>query len=882
MEQTSNIYPPKILLRFFRWFCHPDYLEDIEGDVIERFERRVLTHGSMVAKLLFMKDIFQLFRPSLIRPLEGTQKLNYFGMFKNYFKISFRNIQRHKTFSFLNITGLSVGLACSILIMIYVKNERSFDTYNEKYDNTYRVLQAFRSNQEAEEQPIAPASEYQVWGSAPVGPNLMNDFPEVESFFRFTSPINILVEYESKRFQERNFVYGDSTAFQTFSWDLIVGDPVNALKKPFTVVLTETTSKKYFGDLNPIGQTLTVDQDLKVTVTGVMEDVPPNTHFTFDALISMSTFYKIRQDIFDQWGYVDFYTYLEINPNADIAAMEAKFPEFVSKYIDGWKGFSMKLEPLADAYLHSEAGRQPGVTGNLTNVYVFTSIALFILLIACINFMNLSTARSVERAKEVAIRKTVGSQRIALIYQFLFEAIIITGIAAVLAAGLVVLTLPYLEILSGKVLNPDWILEPKTISMIILGIIVVGLLAGSYPAWILSNFQPVKVLKGSFKTSRQGVILRKALVVFQFSISIILLVGTTVVYFQLDHLRNHDLGFDSEQMLVIDFGWDFKIQQHREYFKDEFLKHKDVVAATVSRAVPGDFFPNGGTGIEGPDGEMVYFSPGMFEIDEDFIPTLNMEMAAGRNYSKDFPLDSANSLIINEASAKMFGYPNPEDIIGKRFDQWGRQGTVVGVVKDFNYVSLHRNVEPLSLRFGTTYNVTKITLKLNSTNYRQTLTELEKIWNDLAPHRPFVHNFLDDKFNQQYGEDQQFGHVFTVFAGLAIFIACLGLFGLTIYSTAQRTKEIGIRKVLGASAQSILKLLSIDFLKLFGISVLIAIPISYFMMSQWLQDFAYSIGISWQVFAVACLVSLLVSLVTMSLKTIRAAVSNPVDALRNE
>ncbi len=882
MEKTSNITPPRIFLKFLRWFCHPDYLEDIEGDVIERFEKRADTHRSIVAKLYFARDILQLLRPGLIRPFEGTQKLNYYGMLKNYFKISIRNIQRHKTFSFLNVTGLSVGLACSILIMIYVKNEQSFDTYNVNYDHTYRVLQAFRNDKAVDEQPVAAASDFQVWGCAPVGPALVNDFPEIEQFFRFTSPVNILVEHESKKFQERNFIFGDSTAFDTFTWDLIAGDPQTALKAPYTVVLTESTAKKYFGDVNPVGQSLQVDQSFQLKVTGVMEDVPPNTHFNFDAMISMTSFHKFRPDIFDSWGYIDFYTYVLTNPHTDIASLQSKLPEFVSNHIEGWKGFELKLEPLADAYLHSEASRQPGPTGSLTNIVVFTSIAIFILLIACINFMNLATARSVERAKEVAIRKTVGSQRTALIFQFLTEAIILTAIAGLFAAGMVALALPYLEVLSGKILDPSWLLEPGYITMITIGVVLVGLLAGSYPAWILSGFKPVTVLKGSFKTSANGVLLRKALVIFQFSISIVLLVGTTVVSYQLEHLRKHDLGFDSEQMLVIDFGWDPKVQKHREYFKQEFLKHKDVIAASVSRAVPGDFFPNGGTGIASPSGEMVYHSPGMFEIDEDFIPTLNMKMAAGRNYSKDFPLDSAKSLIINEAAARQFGYPNPQDIIGKSFDQWGRQGTVIGVIRDFNYVSLHRNVEPLALRYGTPQNTTKLTLKLQSEDYRETITDLEKTWNKLAPHRPFIHNFLDDKFNQQYASDQQFGYVFTVFAGLAIFIACLGLFGLTIYSVAQRTKEIGIRKVLGASSRSILKLLSLDFIKLFAVSLLIAVPVSYFMMDKWLENFAYSISMSWQVFLIAALVSLAVSMITMSLKTINAAISNPVDSLRNE
>ncbi|MEP0985697.1 ABC transporter permease [Ekhidna sp.] len=881
MSEPKNIAPPQWALRFFRWFCHPDYVEDIEGDLSERFGKRA--NENKAAKWLFTLDVLKLFRPGIIRPVKIGQKLNNYDMISNYYKVSIRNILRNKTFSFLNISGLSVGIASCILILIYVNNELSYDTYNSKYENIYRVIHNFGSDDEKpEDWDSLPTSEYQVWGNAPVAPAMQQFFPEVDKVFRFTSDAPWLFSYNSITYSESDVLFADSTALDIFDWKVIAGNPKTALERPNTVVLTQRLAEKYFGKENPIGKSIIMDNQDPYEVTGVVE-VPTNSHFSFNALISMSTFRNSRPQIFDSWGYVDFYTYFTLKPGTSIEQLQEKVPEFLAANFPNDFNYHIEFEPLSDAYLHSDAGRQPGPVGSMGNIYIFTSVAIFILLIACINFMNLSTARSVERAKEVAIRKTIGSHRSALIYQFLVEAILVTFIASIMASILVFFGHSLLEQISGKALPIEWLFSVQNVLIAIGAILFIGIVAGSYPAFVLSTFKPITVLKGAFKSSSKGIWLRKSLVVLQFALSIILLAGAAVVSSQLDFLQRQDLGFNSEQVLVIDFGYDGVVQRKREYIKQQFLNHKDVEMVSISRATPGDFFPNAGTGVADPNtGEITYKGPAIYEVDEDFIPTYQMTMVAGRNFSDDFPLDSANALILNESAAKLFGYPDPNDIIGQSFEQWGRDGKVIGVVEDFNYVSLHKEVEPLSIRFGTQFNVSVVSLKLNSQDYSKTLSELESIWTEIVPHRPFDTRFANQNFDAQYEADERFGMIFSVFSTLAIFVACLGLFGLTIYSTAQRNKEIGVRKVLGASTGRIIALLSKDFIRLYIIALAIAIPFSWYLMNNWLDGFAYRIPLGYEVFVISAAITLIVAFVTMSFKTVSAALANPVESLRDE
>jgi putative ABC transport system permease protein len=882
MTEQHEHSPPKLFLRFFRWYCHPDYLEDLEGDLIERFESQTALQSTKSAKWKFTKDVLRLFRPGIIKPITQTQQLIQLDMFKNYYKIAWRHILKEKFYSFINIAGLGVGLACCMLIALYVQYEMSFDKYNENLTNTYRVLQYNEPIQSGHDVQPAP-EEYQVWGCAPVGPALMADFPEIERVFQFSSPNDWLFAYEDKSFTESNIVFADSTAFDVFSWKILAGNGATALDRPNTIVLTERLATKYFGSEDPIGKTIVADQNHLFEVTAVMEDVPSNSHFTFDGLISMGTFRQFRPGIFDSWGYVDFYTYFIINKSANIEALSERLPEFAKKYTGHWENYEFKMafEPMADAYLNSKAGRQPGEVGSLTNLYIFILIGLFILIIACINFINLSTARSIERAKEVGIRKVVGARKQALVYQFLSEFFLLSIFAGILAIGLVILFAPALQGITGKPIDYTALFTLEYAGIFLLTLSVIGLLSGSYPAFMLSAFRPVEVLKGKFRSSTNGIALRKGLVTFQFMLTIVLLVGTAAVYLQLNYMQNQDLGFSQEQMLIVEFGYDDQVQNKLESIKEAFKSNSAVISATASRAVPGDFLPNAGTSIENTEGIMTNKNPGIYEIDPDFIQDYKIEMVAGRPFSYAYASDSLDALILNEAAARMWGYSNPADIIGKPFDQWGKQGKVVGVVKDFNYQSLHTGVEPLSLRFEP-QSMSKISIRIQSDNYQRTISQLEDQWKILAPHYPFNYRFLDDSFNKQYKSDAQFGDLFSAFAILAIFIACLGLFGLTTYTTTQRTKEIGIRKVLGASVSTIVLLLSKEFSKLLILAFIVAIPASWFAIQVWLDKFAYKIDLGAGIYIVAAITVAIIALATMSWQSIKVALQNPVNSLKNE
>ncbi len=680
----------------------------------------------------------------------------------------------------------------------------------------------------------------------------------------------------------------DSTAFEVFSWKLIAGDPETALKAPYSAVLTESTAEKYFGEENPIGKTLeggaTGGRAAPglYTVTGIMEDVPANSHFTFDALMSMSSFKQSWPEVFDQWGYVDFYTYFLVPEEYDIEKLSAKIPDFLKRHLPSNDGiYTMSFEPMLGAYLQSKADRQPGITGSVQNLYIFAIIGLFILCIACANFMNLATSRSMERAKEVGVRKVVGADHKGLIFQFMGESLLLVLIAAMLALAIVFAVLPTMEVFAGKHFALTTLLNWRTLAVFISIVAITGITAGSYPALILAGFKPVTVLKGTFKTTAKGATLRKGMVVFQFGLSIALIAGTFIVFSQLNHLQRKNLGFKQEQMLVIDFNYDDKVTNKLEAIKSTFLKEKEVLSISASRTVPGAYFPNAGTEIESKEGTMTQLGPSLYEVDVDFISHFGIEMAAGRPYSRDFPADTAHSLVINEAAAKSWGYADPHDIIGKRFSQWGREGQVIGVVKDFNYLSLHRKVEPLALRLAPTSSKF-LTLKVQSDTVPETLAKLERIWAKLAPHRPFLYSFLDASFNRQYEADFRFRRLFTAFSGLALFIACLGLLGLATYTAQQRTKEIGVRKVLGASIASIVRLLTFDFVKLVLIAILVATPVAWWAMNKWLADFAYHINIQWWVFAFAGLAAVVIAMLTVSWQAIRAAMANPVKSLREE
>ncbi|AZQ60176.1 FtsX-like permease family protein [Maribacter sp. MJ134] len=799
-------------------------------------------------------------------------------MFKNYLKIAWRNLGKNKGYSAINIGGLAIGMTCFLLIAMFIKNELSYDTYHEKADNIYRIVHHGSEDN---------LEDRWVWGNAPVGPALKADFSEVIEKVQFSGRSDVLLEYNERTFQEGNTFYVDETVFKVFSWPLLAGNPETALKAPYSIVLTESTAKKYFGNEDPIGKTMDGNggraNDGIYTVTGVMKDVPANSHFSFDALMSMSSFYQTRPEIFEAWGYVDFYTYFLVTDNFDQQAFQAKMPEFLKRNRPAENAeyyYDLSFEPLKDAYLNSEAARQPGITGSLSNIYIFAIIGLFILIIACINFMNLATARSLERAKEVGVRKVIGADKQGLRYQFLGESMLMVFIASLIGLALVVICLPAMRQITGKLFLSHEIFNSSTLLVYFGMALITGILAGSYPAFILSNFKPSSVLKGVFRTSQKGNSLRKGLVIFQFSLSIALIASTVIVYFQLGFMLDKNLGFDREQQLVIDFNWDGQVLDNMETIKREFMSLPEVVSVAGSRTVPGGHFPAAGTEIETSEGKMEHFEPFLYEIDFDFIPHYEIEVVAGRPYSREFVTDSLSAMVVNESAARSFGYANPSDIIGKSFEQWGREGKIVGVVKDFNYLSLHQQVAPLTLRYSQFGKY--LSIKIKSANMQQAITKIERKWSEIAPHRPFLYSFLDESFNTQYEADFKFKNLFTIFSFLAILIACLGLLGLATYSAVQRTKEIGVRKVLGAEVSSIVTLLSKDFMKLVLIAILIATPFSWYAMSKWLNVYAYQIEISWWVFALSGGIALAIAVTTVSFHAIKAARANPVKSLRTE
>lgn len=805
-------------------------------------------------------------------------------MLKNYIKIAWRNLLKKKAYSFINIFGLGLGIACCFLIFMFAQDELSFDSYHQKGDRIYRVTHGSVPSKEQAEN--TGANPFWVWGNAPIGPAMQEYFPEIEKVVQFSGRSDVLLTDGENSYQEEGVFFMDSTAFDVFSLEVIKGDAKTALTAPFSMVMTASTAIRYFGNEDPIGRTLKGSDSPgrsnagDYTVTAVIADVPSNSHFTFNMLLSLSTFKQSRPDVFDNWGYVDFYTYFLVNENFDKDAFDKKIPQFLSSRQNDPQ-YTIAIESMKDFYLRTDADRQPGETGSLSNIYVFSVIGLFILIIAMINFMNLSTARSLERAKEVGIRKSIGADRSHLIFQFLGESIIIVFLSMLASMLFIVIAMPLMTGLTGKTFMILKFINWQTVPAYIGILFVIGILAGSYPAFVLSGFRPVQILKGISISNGGGINLRKGLVIFQFSLSVILIAGTIIVYSQMNHLLDQDLGFDKEQMMVLDYNYDEEVNAKSSTLKNELEANPSVISAAFSRSVPGSYFPNAGTEIQNPEGELITQGQAIFQVGLDFVSHYGMELVAGRTYSRDFPSDSTSALVVNEAAARQYGYANPSDIVGKKFNQWGRSGEVIGVVKDFNFISLHRNIEPLTLPFEA-YASRYLSLKVKSENLAQTVTEVEQVWERLAGHRPFLYSFLNEDFNQQYQSDFKFRKIFSTFSILAILIACLGLFGLATYTAEVRTKEIGIRKVLGAEVSSIVTLLSRDFIKLVLVAIVIATPITWYAMNRWLEGFAYKVEIGWWIYPLAGFIAIAVALFTISFQAIKAALMNPVDSLRSE
>jgi putative ABC transport system permease protein len=794
-------------------------------------------------------------------------------MLKNYFKIAFRNLWRQRFFSLINILGLAVGMSACFLIYLYVGFEKSYDDFHTKADRIYRVVGDVKTPSETIRAGVS---------IGPLAVFMKKDFPEVEDAVRFAKD-NFLVRKGNIKFQEKRAVLADSTLFNIFDFELVAGNKHTALREPMSIILSQTAAKKYFGKTDPLGQqVLLTGADINATVTGIMKDIPGNSQILADLIVSMSSAKQIygSPSSDSEWTGHNYYTYLLLRHHTDPKALEKKLPAFMERY-HGKQARELQmfetlfLEPLRDVYLRSDRGGF--VTGSIRNVNIFSLIAIFILLIACINFINLTTARSVERAKEVGIRKVVGAVRFQLAKQFVGESVIICLVAFVVAVWLCIFLLPLFNNLAGKEISQSIFAEPLHIVYLLWLSIGIGVVAGIYPSLVLSSFKPISVLKGRFSTGTQGLLLRRALVVFQFTISTVLIVGTIIVYRQLHYMRNQDLGFAKDQTLIINTNFD----KNKDAFMQSLSSIPGVLSTSFSLSVPGSEYVSAYTQIQGKTGEMQKANLDLCMVDFNYIPQYGLQVVAGRAFSKEFATDSTQAMVINESAVRMLGYQSPQEVIGKPYDQWGRKGQIIGVVKDFHFTSLQQQIKPLTMRIEP-YGFETISAKVAAANLPATMKAIETNWRSIIPNRPFEYNFLDTYFDRQYAAENKFGALFLNFAVLAIFISCLGVLGLASYSTLQRTKEIGVRKVLGASVTNIVNLLSIDFVKLVLVALLVAIPVGWYAMNNWLSAFAYRLPLTWWVFALAGVVSLLIVFITISFQAIRAALANPVAALRSE
>ena len=803
-------------------------------------------------------------------------------MLKDYLKVSFRNLVNQKFYTLLNLLGLSIGLASCLLILLYVYNELSYDTFHEKADRVYRV----GLNGKIAEQEVFTTST-----CPPFAATAVEEFPEVENATRiFPYWGQQVVRHGETVISEEKVYFADSTFFDVFSFRLLEGDPKTALVGPNTVVIPEDVAVKYFGNEPAFGKTLLIGSEKTPhKITGILEKLPANTHLHFNMLRSMVT-YPGSKSL--EWLNNNLITYLLLREGASATLLEEKFQTLVLKYVGpeveqmmgvsistfmeqgGKYGFFLQL--MKDIHLYADLSDELEPNGDITYVYIFAAIALFIILLACINFMNLATARSANRAKEVGIRKTLGSLRTNLMWQFITESVLLSFVATLLALIATRILLAPFNRLAGKEISSELLLQPWFLLSLLGLMLTVGVAAGSYPAFYLSSFRPAEVLKGKLKAGMKSSGIRNVLVVFQFFVSITLIICTMFVYEQLEYTRTKNLGFDKENVVIIEGLWSLS-GGVQNTFKQALTSQSRVINASISNNVPPGVNNTTIFRKKGTDQDILLST---YDVDHEHLPTMQIELVQGRNFSRDFPADTA-AILLNEAAVKEFGFSEP---LNEQIQYFGdgsmREFQVVGVFKDFNYETLRRKIRPLALLLTTKGGV--ISARVAPGDISATLTTLEGIWQEHSPGEPFQYRFLDESYDALFRAEQRLGKVFSVFTGLAILVACLGLLGLAAFMAEQRTKEIGIRKVMGASVPGVVLLLSKDFTKLVMIAMLMAMPVAWLIIDKWLEGFAFRIAIGPGVFVISGFAALFIAWLTVSWQSVKAASVDPVNSLRNE
>lgn len=875
-----NVTPPRWADRFLSWYCNPELLEEIQGDAYEIFFRTLKSGNKRLADFLFVWNVFRFFRWSNIKREKRYQQTPHLMMFQNYYTVFKRSFIKQKGYSFLNVFGLAIGVACFLLITLYIKDEYSFDRMHSKADRIYRIHEIFEADGVGERSASQPF---------PLGEALENDYSGqvVESvrFFNFQAPtLAVATTDNAKEFNEARLFFTDSTFFNVFDFPLLKGDPKTALANTHTIVLTESMGQKYFGKEDPIGKYLRFQGNTNLLVTGVLKDVPVNTHFQFDFLVSFETLKEsYNGQLPDTWYWNPCWTYLLLKNPSDTRTLQAQFPAFVQKYFPEFirNDVTLELIPLTDIHLHSHMDYEIQPNSSITTVYVFASIAAFVLLIACINFINLSTARAAKRAKEVGMRKTLGGERTQLVTQFLFESILLSLLSVVVALAIVLLMLPLFNSFAEKEIEWTNLFQPFYLLLLTGLPLGLGVISGIYPAFVLSSFKPITALKSNMNQER-GATFRKVLVVLQFSLSIILLIGTGVAIDQLNMLQNSDTGFTKENVIMIPVSRS-PIAKSFETLRTELLRNKNIIEVTALEEILGSKHQVGNYLMEGLEESKPF--PRM-NVRHHFLKTFDIPLVAGRDYSEDIITDDTLALLVNESLVKQMGWKSNEEAVGKRFAQRPNR-KIVGVVKDFNFTSRHQPIRPLVMDLNLNPRAFELFIKYMAVRIAKddvagTIAFMQKQWKEQMPGWPFEYFFLENNLENLYKAENKMSKITLIFSGLSILVACLGLFGLSTFTAEQRKKEMSIRKVMGSSDSEIFLLFSKRFVTLIIIANVVAFPAAYFMMKQWLATFAYQVEIDFTLFILSALAAAAIAFLTICYQGIRAAHSNPAEVLKTE
>jgi len=805
-------------------------------------------------------------------------------MLRNYIKIAFRNIIRYKGYTFINIFGLATGIICCLLILVYVQDELSYDRYHDNADQIYRIINAgiIRDNQI--EIPLV---------SGPWGPAMVEEFPEVLKAVRIKPPDSRwVIKHEDRKFFEKGLYFVDSTFFEIFDVEMVTGDPETALNVPYSMVITEEMSEKYFGEEDPIGKVIVGDNWMNFNITGIMKKHPPSTHMNYDFLVNFETLNRARDPINNQLYYGDLsqnwqnfriYTYLLLEKNADPGAVEVKMRTLLEEHLGRMlriAGVELNpyLQKVTDIHLKSNLEGEIGPNSDESYIYIFSAVAIFVLLIACINFMNLSTARSESRAREVGMRKVVGADRFQLIKQFLSESTMFTFIASVIAAISALLLLAPFNAIAEKNISGPGLINLQTIFSLIGLVIIVGVVSGSYPAFLLSAFRPAEVLSGKIDKGASGGLLRKILVVVQFSISVFLIIGLSIIFSQMEYIKDMHLGYNKEDIIAVPLS-DPAPRSNYESYKNTLLSNSNVINVSAASTIPGGLF---GIGLLRPVGRPVNenITVQVIAVDYDFIETFGIELHEGRDFSREFSTDMNRALLLNEEAVKKFEFDSGLD---KRLSAGGSVVLpVIGVLKDYYFKSLHQKIEPFVMSLASEQAFNWVFIKTTGESMSRVMQFAEQEWGRINPGHPFDYTFVDENNAMMYQSEMRLSRLFSIFTGITIFIACLGLFGLASFTVEQRTKEIGIRKVLGASIGSIVFILSKEYVKWIVLANVIAWPVAYFAMNHWLNNFAYRTNIGIWTFILSALLALVIALLTVSYQSIKAALANPIESLRYE